>query len=135
MESDDLLQQCLKASKESLIEIDPNGELLQRQLWKIIGTTLINKANIWQSRHEWKFQSVEKKGGKIYIENTSNDRVLATPDNFRLVEDTFDKEKAGQKWKKGPANPEGFFTLENLESKKFLTAVKDQLVIKGNYSY
>ena len=135
MESNDLLQQCLKASKESLIEIDPNGELLQRQLWKIIGTTLINKANIWQSRHEWKFQSVEKKGGKIYIENTSNDRVLATPDNFRLVEDTFDKEKAGQKWKKGPANPEGFFTLENLESKKFLTAVKDQLVIKGNYSY
>ena len=135
MESNDLLQQCLKASKESLIEIDPNGELLQRQLWKIIGTTLINKANIWQSRHEWKFQSVEKKGGKIYIENTSNDRVLATPDNFRLVEDTFDKEKAGQKWKKGPANPEGFFTLENLESKKFLTAVKDKLVIKGNYLY
>ena len=135
MESNDLLQQCLKASKESLIEIDPNGELLQRQLWKIIGTTLINKANIWQSRHEWKFQSVEKKGGKIYIENISNNRVLATPDNFRLVEDTFDKEKAGQKWKKGPANPEGFFTLENLESKKFLTAVKDQLVIKGNYSY
>ena len=135
MESDDLLQQCLKASKESLIEIDPNGELLQRQLWKIIGNTLINKANIWQSRHEWKFQSVEKKVGKIYIENTSNDRVLATPDNFRLVEDTFDKEKAGQKWKKGPANREGFFTLENLESKKFLTALKDQLVIKGNYSY
>ena len=135
MESNDLLQQCLKASKESLIEIDPNGELLQRQLWKIIGTTLINKANIWQSRHEWKFQSVEKKGGKIYIENISNNRVLATPDNFRLVEDTFDKEKAGQKWKKGPANPEGFFTLENLESKKFLTAVKDKLVIKGNYLY
>ena len=127
MEWDDLLQQ---ASKESLIEIDP--KLLQRQLWKIIGTTLINKANIWQSRHEWKFQ---KKGGQIYIENTSNDRVLATPDNFRLVEDTFDKEKAGQKWKKGPANREGFFTLENIQSKKFLTALKDQLVIKGNYSY
>ena len=131
MESEDLLQQCLKASKETLIEIDPNGELMQRQLWKINGTELINKANIWQSSHEWKFQSVEKKGGKIYIENTSNNTVLAAPD-FRLEEESFEKEKPGQKWRKGPPYPEGFFTLENLESKKFLTAVKDKLVIKGD---
>ena len=138
MASNDLLKQCLNASKESLIEIDPNGELMQRQLWKISGTTLINKANIWQSAHEWKFTPVEKEAGKIYIEKTSIDetsidRVLATPDNHRLVEEAFDKQNAKQKWKKGPASGEGFFTLENISSQKFLTANStDKLVLKGN---
>ena len=137
MESDDLLQQCLKASKESLIEIDPNGELLQRQLWKISGTTLINKANIWQSEDQWNFKPVEKETGKIFIEKTSIDqdvKVLATPDNHRFVEEAFEKQNAKQKWKKGPVSGEGFFTLENISSQKFLTANStDKLVLKGNY--
>ena len=132
MASNELLQQCLAASKESLIEIDPNGELIQRQLWKIDGTTLINKANIWQSAHEWIFKPVEKEAGKIYIEKTSIDKVLATPDKHRLVEEAFDKQNANQKWKKGPANREGFFTLENISSQKFLTSNStDKLVLKG----
>ena len=127
MTSNELLQQCLNASKESLIEIDPT------QLWKISGTTLINKTVTWQSGQKWKFKPVEKEGGKIYIENNSNDIVLATPDNYRLTEEAFDKQNARQKWKKGPADGEGFFTLENLESKKFLTSNStDKLVIKGN---
>ena len=127
MASNELLQQCLNASKESLIEIDPT------QLWKISGTTLINKTITWQSGQKWKFKHVEKEGGKIYIENNSNDIVLATPDNYRLTEEAFDKQNARQKWKKGPADGEGFFTLENISSEKFLTATsRDSLVVKGN---
>ena len=76
MKPNKLLQQCLAASKESLIEIDPNGELIQRQLWKMSGTSLISKANIWQSKHEWKLKSVGKEAGKIYIEITSKDKVF-----------------------------------------------------------
>ena len=127
MEPNELLQQCLNASKESLIEIDPT------QLWKISGTTLINKTITWQSGQKWKFKPVEKEGGKIYIENNSNDIVLATPDNYRLTEEAFDKQNTRQKWKKGPADGEGFFTLENISSEKFLTATsRDSLVVKGN---
>ena len=134
MASNELLQQCLNASKESLTEIDPNGELIQRQLWKINGTNLINKANNWQSADEWKFTSVEKKGGKIYIENISKEKVLATKNKHQLVEDAFDKQNDSQKWKKGPANGEGFFTLENITSQKFLTAAvsSNNFVVKGN---
>ena len=135
MASNELLQQCLDASKEALIEIDPNGELIQRQSWKISGTKLINKANIWQSADEWIFKPVEKEAGKIFIEKTSIDKpvvVLSTPDNHRYVEEAFDKQNAKQKWKKGPASGEGFFTLENISSQKFLTANStDKLVLKG----
>ena len=136
MASNELLQQCLNASKEALIEIDPNGELIQRQLWKISGTTLTNKANIWHSEAGWKFKPVEKEAGKIYIEKTSVDqdvKVLSTPDNHRFVEEAFDKQNAKQKWKKGPVSGEGFFTLENVSSQKFLTANStDKLILKGN---
>ena len=129
MASNDLLQQCLNASKESLTEIDPT------QLWKISGTTLISKTITWQSGQKWKFKPVEKEGGKIYIEKTSNDKVLATPDNYRLIEEAFHKQNPRQKWKKGPADGEGFFALENISSEKFLTAIsKDGLVLKKLWS-
>ena len=127
MVTNDLLQECLSASKESLTKIDPT------QLWKLSSVNLINKTITWQSGYEWKFEPVEKEGGKIYIENTSNDKVLATPDNYRLTEEAFDKQNARQKWKKGPADGDGFFTLENISSEKFLTATsKGGLVVKGN---
>ena len=136
MASNDQLQQCLDASKESLIEIDPNGELIQRQLWKISGTKLINKANIWHSEDEWKFKPVKKENGKIYIEKTSSNqdvKVLETTDNHILVEEAFDEQNAKQKWKKGPVSGEDFFTLENVSSQKFLTANStDKLILKGN---
>ena len=136
MEPNELLQQCLAVSKESLIEIDPNGELIQRQLWKMSGTSLISKANIWQSKHEWKLKSVEKEAGKIYIEKTSSNqvvKVLATPDNHRLVEEALNEQNAKQKWKKVPVSGEDFFTLENVSPQKFLTANSThKLILKGN---
>ena len=39
---------------------------------------------------------------------------------------------ARQKWKKGPADGEGFFTLENISSEKFLTAVSENSLIIEN---
>ena len=109
-----------------MTKIDPS------QLWKISGTTLINKTITWQSGQKWKFQPVEKEGGKIYIENTSNDKVLAPPGNYRVTPEAFDEQNARQKWKKGPADGEGFFTLENISSEKFLTAVSENSLIIEN---
>ena len=176
MASNDLLKECLNASKESLTKIDPT------QLWKISDTTLINKATTWQSGQRWNFKPVEKEGGKIekeggkiekeggkiekedgkiekeggkiekeggkiekeggkiekeggkiYIEKTLNDKVLATATDWQLTEEAFDKQNDRQKWKKGTEDEEGFFTLENVSSEKFLTATsKDGLVVEGN---
>ena len=141
MASNDLLKECLNASKESLTKIDPT------QLWKISDTTLINKTTTWQSGQKWNFKPVEKEGGKIekeggkiekeggkiYIEKTLNDKVLATTTDWQLTEEAFDKQNDRQKWKKGTEDEEGFFTLENVSSEKFLTATsKDGLVVEGN---
>ena len=134
MASNDLLKECLNASKESLTKIDPT------QLWKISDTTLINKTTNWQRGQKWNFKPVEKEGGKIekeggkiYIEKTLNDKVLATSTDWQLTEEAFDKQNDRQKWKKGTEDEEGFFTLENVSSEKFLTATsKDGLVVKGN---
>ena len=114
------------AIKESLTKIDPS------QLWKISGTTLINKTTTWQSGQKWKFKPVENEGSKIYIENISNNKVLAPPGNYRVTVEAFDEQNARQKWKKGLADGQGFFTLENISSEKFLTAVsKNSLIIEN----
>ena len=44
-----------------------------------------------------------------------------------------DTDKDGQLWIKGKETSEGYFTLENSESSKFLTAISaKELKIKGN---
>ena len=49
----------------------------ETQLWKLDGTTLINKKGKWTSNDEWKFvpDTQWHNGTMFYIENVSNNKV------------------------------------------------------------
>ena len=100
------------------------------KLWKLDGTTLMNKNAVWQSPDEWDFIT---EGTLMYIEKTSEgNKVLGTDGNMVTPEVKKENEK-GQLWNKGNENAEGYFTLENHESSQFLTAISATgLGIKGN---
>ena len=94
---------------------------------------LENKAGIWKSVDSWVFKS--KRGDLIYIENSSKKWVLGAKSDGRVIQEVFVEGKAGQLWKKGKPDAEGYITLE---SKKVLlpmvlTAISETgLEIKGN---
>ena len=98
------------------------------QLWKLDGSTLINRANIWHSSDEWNF---EVKGDFIIIENTSNGKVLGIKDSDEVsMEDA--NNTAEQLWKKEEI--EGFFILKNSKSNKVLSAkIKSKYRIHALY--
>ena len=69
----------------------------------------------------------------IYIENLSKAKVLGTINDSKVILEVFKEDKAGQLWKKGMPNANGYFTLENSEVPEVLTAVSFyNLEIKGN---
>ena len=86
-------------------------------------TTLINKANIWQSNDEWKLETCNQ---SINIENMSNHTVLAVENFDTVIEEEFDGYKFEVAWIKGKSDNEGFFTLTHMKSKKVLTAISAQ---------
>ena len=99
------------------------------QLWKLQGTTLINKANLWNSNDKWNFKS---KGETICIENTSENLVLENSDDNEVSEEPFDEDRLQQCWIKGEADSEGYFTITNSNSKKVLTStLKSNLEVRG----
>ena len=59
----------------------------------------------------WNFKS--KDDGLIYIENISKAKFLGTTIDGNVVLEDFEENKAGQLWKKGIPNSEGYFTLTN----------------------
>ena len=85
---------------------------------------------MWQSTDEW---DLITEGTLVYIEKTSeSNKVLGTDGNMVISEVKNENDK-GQLWNKGNENAEGYFTLENLESSQFLTAISaTSLGIKGN---
>ena len=88
-------------------------------------TTLINKANIWQSNDEWKLETCNQ---SINIENMSNHTVLAVENFDTVIEEEFDQYKFEEAWIKGESDFEGFFTLTHMKSKKVLTAISAQIL-------
>ena len=69
----------------------------------------------------------------IYIENDSN-KVLATENGVKIIEEDYKEGKHEQLWKIGDANIEGFFTLENYKVPKLLTfTTSSSLRIEGNF--
>ena len=70
----------------------------------------------------------------IYIENTSNMKVLRATSDGKVIQEVFVEGKAEQLWKKGKPDSEDYFTLES-HSKvpKIITAISESdLEIKGN---
>ena len=93
---------------------------------------LENKAGIWKSVDSWVFKS--KRGDLIYIENSSKKWVLGAKSDGRVIQEVFVEGKAGQLWKKGKPDAEGYFTLEShSEMPKVITGISESgLEIKGN---
>ena len=102
------------------------------QLWKLSGTTLMNKAHIYPPCDKWKLRN---KGEKVYIENSSKNKVLSVGKDDIVNEESLIKNdsKGKQTWTKGVANNEGYFTLTN--SKKVMTYDRTDkcISIKGIY--
>ena len=122
----------LKNSLVLILILDP------KQLWKFEGKILKNKnwidtANNWE--HKDKEWSTSKKGSLIYIQNDL--KVLALKSSNKVELEVKDDSLIGDKdyrqlWRKGTPNIEGYFTLENYQSKTFMTATSDvDLEVKG----
>jgi hypothetical protein len=97
-------------------------------LWKIEDYTLKNRADIWRSNDEWTF--VEKNSLMI-IKNTSNNKVLGSTADGKVILEEFSEANIGQQWIQSKANSEQYFTFKNAVSMKFLTAISnDALEVK-----
>ena len=85
---------------------------------------------VWKSDDLWIFKP--KGDGMIYIENTSNKKVLGATSGGKVIQDYLAEDKADQLWKKGEPDAEGYFNLQNSEEPKLLTAISESsLEIKG----
>jgi hypothetical protein len=73
-------------------------------------------APTWNSNGKWIF----KNDGTI--ENTTKKRLSITADDT-TIEEIPAPDNTKQIWKKGDVNKEGYFTLMNESSEKYLTAV------------
>ena len=117
-------QQCKKATTfkfDSFLD----------QRWKLDGNMLKNKAGIWKSDDLWIFKT--KENDLIYIENTSNKKVLGATRKSKVNLEDSEEGRAQQLWKKGKTDAQGYFTLENFEVPKVITAISESdLEIKGN---
>ena len=103
----------------------------QLKLWRLgdwkdkVGTAFLNKADRWQSTEDWFFLNHLDDDSVIYIGNASNNKFLGVKPDGEVILKDFVEGKQGQLWKKGSLNAEGYFTLENSETPKFLTATPD----------
>ena len=69
----------------------------------------------------------------VYIENISKTKVLEATNDGEVILEDLKEDIAEQLWKKGAPDADGFFTLENSNVPKVLTAISSSgLQIKGN---
>ena len=61
----------------------------------------------------------------IYIENTSKAKVLGATSDGKVIQEFLVEGKADQLWKKGEADADGYFTLQNSGEPKVLTAISE----------
>ena len=84
---------------------------------------LKNKEGAWKSDDDWDFKP--QIDGLIYIENTSKTKVLGSTSDGKVIQEVLVGGKADQLWKKGEADAEGYFTLQNSGEPKVLTAISE----------
>ena len=89
---------------------------------------LQNKDNIWVSDETWVFKN---QNDLIYIENISTKKVLGFTNDGKVSPEDYVEGKASQLWKKGNLDPEGYFTLENSQVPKVITATETGMETKG----
>ena len=97
------------------------------QLWAFDCKVMKNQSGKFKSNKKW---YLKKEGKTLYcIKNLTNSTVLGINHLGEVIEEEFVKEKAGQLWKKGKLNIEGYYTLENPEASKVLTCNSNNTLI------
>ena len=107
-------------------------------MWKLDGSTLINKFHSSKSNYVW---SLKTKDGLVYIENKEKNEVLelqnrkSRREKDKLIEEDFVEDNPKQLWKKAKPDEqtEGYFFLGSSEdAEKVLTAANaSALEIRG----
>ena len=107
------------------------------QLWKLLanGTLKNKKQHTWQPHGNWTFTSTTEKNWKnetlIHIKNVVDNKTLGAFGSKAFANETFVKGKHTQLWTRGQPNNEGYYTLQNSEFQKFLTADTNSFELKG----
>ena len=107
------------------------------QLWKLsVDGILKNKdelragVNSWQPDGNWTFTDATEKNWQnetlIHIKNNVTNMILTGFIYKAYPNETFVEGKHSQLWKRGQPDKEGYYTLQNFESKKLMTAEAGQ---------
>ena len=135
--------QSLSWYKDNIVNKTLILNLHSGKLWKLDGTNL---SPIWYNRHggkitlrlpkywgphddEW---NLIPEGTMFCIQN-NYEQVLGINDDEVVLEGK-DENENGQLWIKGKENVEGYFTLKNFKSSKFLTKYGSKILTKYGYS-
>ena len=88
--------------------------------------TLKNRGNTWQPDGNWIFTNATEKNWQneklIRIKNKVDNKTLVGFGSKAIANETFVEGRHIQLWKRGQPDNEGYYTLQNSESQKFMTA-------------
>ena len=97
------------------------------QLWKFFenGTLLNKKTN--KTDDDWIFEEATEKNWQNEIlirikKKFDNTTLLGGFGSKAIANETFVKDRHVQLWKRGQSNKEGYYSLKNSESQKFMTS-------------
>ena len=79
-------------------------------------------SSIWEfENNTWTIIPSADKEGCIEVKDSDLGKVLAINGEEVILEDKAEKSKSSQLWIKGSENSDGYFSLKNIETGKFLT--------------
>ena len=97
--------------------------------------TLKNRGNTWQPDGIWIFTNASEKNMQsenwIRIKNKVDNKTLVGFGSKAIANETFVEGRHIQLWKRGQPDNEGYYTLQNSESQKFITADTYSLELRG----
>ena len=110
---------------------------LDKQMWKIVGSTLTDKSNLW-SEGFGKIWVIPELGKSGMIENQNDNKTLRIERNpntetNEVKEGEKDEMDPLQKWERIATDRSDYFLLKNPKSETYLTAtINGQLTVDGN---
>ena len=96
------------------------------------GSILKNKANIWNSKDDWKIQKYGGDNTIILIENISKKVFLRSTDDGKVIQNDHTGAWINRYWQKGVPNTEGYSTIFTYSHGLLTAASGSNLELKGN---
>ena len=127
-------QEGLTNLKSIYLSISP---FLDKQMWKIVGSTLTDKSNLW-SEGFGKIWVIPELGKSGMIENQNDNKTLRIERNPNTETNEVKEGKKGemdplQKWERIATDRSDYFLLKNPKSETYLTAtINGHLTVDGN---